>query len=116
MVYTLLLYSLDPYGQTDRQRNKYTCFAWAGGTFFPVVQMCCVSFWFWREMQELALHYSPASFWFWQEMQELALHHSPADCFGIKWEIVFGVTYVLSVQYSCAVVSVFCYGGKVDFV
>ncbi len=23
------------------------------------------------------------------------------------WEIVFGVTYVLSVQYSCAVVSVF---------
>ncbi len=30
-----------------------------------------------------------------------------ADCFGIKREIVFGVTYVLSVQYSCAVVSVF---------
>ena len=23
--------------QTDRQRNEYTCFAWAGGTFFPVV-------------------------------------------------------------------------------
>ncbi len=29
------------------------------------------------------------------------------DCFGIKREIVFGVTYILSVQYSCAVVSVF---------
>ncbi len=40
-------------------------------------------------------------------MQELALHYFPADCFGIEWEIVFGVTYVLSVQYSCAVVSVF---------
>ncbi len=36
-------------------------------------------------------------FWFWRE-------------------IVFGVTYVLSVQYSCAVVSVFCCGGKVNFV
>ncbi len=31
----------------------------------------------------------------------------PADCFGIKREKVFGVTYVISVQYSCAVVSVF---------
>ncbi len=27
--------------------------------------------------------------------------------FGIEREIVFGVTYVFSVQYSCAVVSVF---------
>ncbi len=41
---------------------------------------CCVSFWFWREIGFV--------FWFWQE-------------------IVFDVTYVLSVQYSCAVVSVF---------
>ncbi len=30
--------------------------------------------------------------------------------------MVFGVTYVLSVQYSCAVVSFFCSGGKVNFV
>ncbi len=33
--------SLSPYtqtdGLTDRQRNKYTRFAWAGGTFFLVV-------------------------------------------------------------------------------
>ncbi len=29
---------------------------------------------------------------------------------------MFGVTYVLSVQYSCAVVSFFCCGGKVNFV
>jgi hypothetical protein len=59
-----------------RRRNEYTRFAWAGGTcprfawaegtFFPVVLLCCVSFWFWREMRELALHYFPA------------------DCFGIK--------------------------------
>jgi len=26
--------------QTDRQRVKYTCFVWAGGTFFPVVLLC----------------------------------------------------------------------------
>jgi hypothetical protein len=49
-------------------------------------------------------------------MRELDLHYFPADCFGIEREIVFGVTYVLSVQYSCAVVSVFCCGGKVNFV
>ncbi len=30
--------SLDPYGQNHRQRNTYTRFAWAGGTFF---QLCC---------------------------------------------------------------------------
>ena len=34
--------------------------------------------------------------------------------FFLFWqEIVFGVTYVPSVQYSCAVVSFFCFGGKV---
>ncbi len=26
--------------QTDKQTEKYTCFAWAGGTFFPVVLLC----------------------------------------------------------------------------
>ncbi len=31
-------------------------------------------------------------------------HYFPVDCFGIKGEIVFGVTYVYNVQYSCAVV------------
>ena len=35
--------------QNYRQRNKYTRFAWAGGTFFPVVLLCCVSVWFWWE-------------------------------------------------------------------
>jgi hypothetical protein len=40
-------------------------------------------------------------------MRELALHYFLVDCFGIDRKIVFGVTYVLSVQYSCAVMSVF---------
>ncbi len=47
LFYSALLTLTD--GQKDRQRNKYTRFAWAGGTFFPVVLLCCVSFWFWRE-------------------------------------------------------------------
>ncbi len=34
--------SLSPYWWTDRQRDKYTCYAWAGGTFFQFG--CCVSF------------------------------------------------------------------------
>ncbi len=38
---TLLLYSLAlTDGQTDGQRNEYTRFAWAGGTFVPVVLLC----------------------------------------------------------------------------
>jgi hypothetical protein len=86
------------HGQNDRRRNKYTPFAWAGGTFFPVVLLCCVSDWFWREKGfDLHMHvllsvqYSCGGvlvIWFW-------------------WEIDFGVMRILSVQYSCAVVSVF---------
>jgi hypothetical protein len=38
LFYSTLLTLTD--GQTDRQRNKYTRFAWAGGTFFPVVLLC----------------------------------------------------------------------------
>ncbi len=85
-------------GQNDRQRNEYTCLAWAGGTFFPAVLLCCVSFWSWREKGFdlhthvlLRVQYSCGGvlvFWFWQE-------------------IIFGVTHILSVQYSCAVVPVF---------
>ncbi len=86
------------HGQKDGQRVKYTCFAWAGGTFFPVVLLCHVSFWFWREIgfglhttYVLRVQYSCGVvlvIWLWRE-------------------IVFGVMYILSVQYSCAVVSVF---------
>jgi hypothetical protein len=83
-------------GRTDKR--VYTHFAWAGGTFFPVVLLCCVSVWFWREKGfDLQMHvllrvqYSCGGvlvIWFW-------------------WEIDFGVTHIISIQYSCAVVSVF---------
>jgi hypothetical protein len=80
--------------QNHGQRNEYTCHAWAGGTFFPVVLL--FQFFFWREI-DFGLHTTyvlrvPYScgvvlvFWFWRE-------------------IVFCVTYILSVQYSCVVVS-----------
>ena len=44
LVNTLLLYpSLSPYWWTEWQtETKYTCYAWAGGTFFQLC--CCVSF------------------------------------------------------------------------
>jgi hypothetical protein len=38
LLYILLLALTD--GQNDGQRNEYTCCAWAGGTFFPVVLLC----------------------------------------------------------------------------
>ncbi len=38
LFYSTLLALTD--GQNHRQRNEYTCFAWAGGTFFPVVLLC----------------------------------------------------------------------------
>ncbi len=75
--------------------RRYTCCAWAGGTFFPVVLLCqfvvlagnrC-----WLYTYVLRVQYSCGVvlvFWFWQE-------------------IVFGATHVLSVQYSRVVVSVF---------
>ncbi len=41
--------SLSPYRWTERQtENEYTCFVWAGGTFFQLC--CCVSFLFWQEI------------------------------------------------------------------
>ncbi len=39
LINTLLLY-IPLLALTDGQRNKYTRFAWAGGTFFPVVLLC----------------------------------------------------------------------------
>ncbi len=49
LFYSTLL-ALVTHGQKDGRRDTYTCFAWAGGTFFPVVLLCCVSFWFWWEI------------------------------------------------------------------
>ncbi len=34
--------------QNHKRRNKYTCCAWAGGSFFPVVLLC--QFLFWQEI------------------------------------------------------------------
>ncbi len=100
LINTLLLYITFlalTHGQNYRQRNKYTHFTWAGGTFFPVVLLCQFfvlagnRFWFYILLMYLEYHTVVVLcwfFWFWRE-------------------IIFGVTYVLSVQYSCAVVSVF---------
>jgi hypothetical protein len=84
--------------QKDRRRIEYTRFAWAGGTFFPVVLLCCVSVWFWRE-QGFDLHTHVL----------LRVQYSCGGVSGIWfwWEIDFGVMHIISVQYSCAVVSVF---------
>jgi hypothetical protein len=78
--------------------NRYWCYIHTKST----IQLCgCVSFFV--VAGKLILYEFSCSirifffFWFW-------------------WEIVLGVTYVLSVQYNCAVVSVFCCGGKVNFV
>ncbi len=94
LFYSTLLALTD--GQNHRRRVKYTRFVWAGGTFFPIVLLCQFSvlagnrFWFYILLMYLEYHAVVVLcqfFWFWRE-------------------IVFG-TYVLSVQYSCAVVSVF---------
>ncbi len=81
----------------DRQWNEYTrftwaggtCphFAWAGGTFFPVVLLC----------QFLVL--ARNRFWFLHTTMYLEYHTVVVLCqlFWFWREIVFGVTYVLSV-------------------
>ncbi len=58
----------------------------AGNRFWLYILLCA-----WSTIQ---LWCCVMFFWFWRE-------------------IVFGVTYVLSLQYSCAVLSFFCCGGKV---
>ncbi len=81
--------------QNDRQRLKYTRFAWAGGTFFPVVLM----------FQFLVL--AGNRFWFCILFMYLEYHTVVVLCwFFLIWREIVFCTYVLSVQYSCAVVSV----------
>ncbi len=125
--------------QTDRQRNEYTRFAWAGGNFFPVVLLCqflllagnkfwfyillctqsiiqlwcCVSFFGSGRKQFLVLRtYLEYNTIFFVVAGKLILYKFSCSnqIFFFFWfwrEIVFGITYVLSIQYSCAVVSVF---------
>ena len=105
---TLLAFSGKPLQTdrwTDRQRNKFTrfawaggtCprFAWAGGTFFQLC--CCVSFWFWRGIG-FGLTYlcTQSTIQLWWRVS-----------FLIEVGNSFGVLHILSVQYSCAVVLVF---------
>ncbi len=91
--------------RNDRWRNKYTHFAWAGGTFFPVVLLC----------QFLVL--AGNRFWFFILLcTQSIIQLWCCVIFLVLAGIVFGVTNILRVQYSCAVVSFFCCGGKVNFV
>ncbi len=60
---TLFFYSLSPYRWTASQtENEYTRFAWAGGTFFPVVLLCQFfvlagnRFWFYILLMYLEFH------------------------------------------------------------
>ncbi len=87
----------------------HTRFAWAGGTFFPVVLLCCVSVWFWRE-QGFDLHthvllrvqYSCGGvlvIWFWGEI-DLESFITTRKKVLVDWLA------------GCAVVSVFGSGGK----
>ncbi len=79
LINTLLLY-IPLLALTHRrnygQRVKYTCFAWAGGTFFHFQLCCCVSF----------LVLAGNRLWFYILLMYL---------------VVFVVTYALSEQYSC---------------
>ncbi len=99
---------------TDGQRNNYTCFAWAGrtcprfawagGTFFS--SCAVVSVFGSGGKQVLVVHTAMYLeyhivvvlcwfFWFWREI-----------VFGVTYKLIVQ-SYVLSVQCSCAVVSVF---------
>jgi hypothetical protein len=64
---------------------EYTRFAWAGGTFFPVVLLCRVSFWFWWEIG------------FVVHTHVLRVQYSCGVVlvFWLRREIVFGVMYNL---------------------
>ncbi len=90
------------YRGTELQRNKYTCCAWAGGSFFPVMLLCqflvLVGNRFWLHTFVFRVQYScdvVLVFWFWRE-------------------IIFDVirTYLVYNECSFAVVSVFDCGGK----
>ncbi len=76
---------------------KEHSFRMGWGNLFPVVLLCCVSFWFWREIGfDLHTH-----------VRRIQYSCGVVLVFWLQREIVFGVMYILSVQYSCAVVSVF---------
>ncbi len=76
--------------------GKYTCCAWAGGTFFQ--QCCCVSFWLWRE-KVLGVTYLPYQlcrcvFFLVVGGNNFGLHRS---VFWLWWEIVLSITYLSTI-------------------
>ncbi len=95
---TLLLFSLSPYSQTESQTESQIHLLRVG--WRSLFSSCAVvsvyvlagnRFWFYILLMYLEYHTVVVLcnfFWFWRE-------------------IVFGVNYVLSVQYSCGVVAVF---------
>jgi hypothetical protein len=95
---TLLLYSLSPYWRTEwltETQIHLLCLGWRN--LFSSCAVCCVSFWFWREIG-FGLH---------THVLTVQYNCGVVFVFWLRRQIVFGVTYIFSVQYSCAVVSVF---------
>jgi hypothetical protein len=87
-------------GQTE-ERIHLLRVGWRN--LFSSCTVCCVSFWFWWEKGfGLKMHV------------QLRVQYSCGGVlvFWLQWEIVFGVLHILSVQYRCAVVSVFGCSGK----
>ncbi len=86
-------------GRMDRQTEKRILLLRVGWrNLFSSGAVCCVSCWFWWEKV------------FGSNMHVLLrVQHNCGGVlvFCLQWEIVFGVLHILSVQYSCAVVSVF---------
>ncbi len=91
---------------TSKFSGAYTRYAWAGGTFFPVVLLCQFfvlagnRFWFYTLLMYLEYHTVVVLcqfFWFWQE-------------------IVFGVTYVLRYNTVVQLCQFFCCGQKANLV
>ena len=104
----ILFYSIPLLALTDRQTDWQTekrihslRVGWRN--LFSSCAVCCVSFWFWWEKGFgsnthvlLRVQYSCGG----------------VLVFWLQWEIVFCVLHILSVQYSCAVMSVFGCSGK----
>ena len=97
-VNTLLLY-IPLLALTDRQTDRETNTLASRGLVEPFFQLCCCfSFLFWREIG--------FGFTYYLCTQSTIKLWCCVSFFRFWREIAFG-TYVLSVQYSCAVVSVF---------
>ncbi len=107
MVYTLLLYSLDPYWQTEwRTEKQNTFFAWAGGTFFPVVLLC----------QFLVL--AGNRFWYFILLCTLSIIQlwCCVSFFGSGGKKFLVLRTYLEYNTVVRLCNFFCCGGKVNFV